>query len=267
MKAGPLSKTCSIPKNFTILELLIVVAIISILAALLLPALGKARERALEISCTSNFKQIGNTLFIYAGDSQDELPPVCDSGQGQYLEDLIGIYLGRKHADNSEKAIAMYKQNSVWFCPAYPIVENTRGSSYGNCYLFTADQAIHWESYSCFVKGRGYYARFTNGVYPTWHANRTSWLNSNVAVMTTGKPWENPYRSIRGSIEDGATTPILKYMYYSQEAYLPVILKNSAPHARKSNFLYGDGHVALRAYNRKMPYNASRDYTYNWIGF
>lgn len=53
-------------KEFTLIELLIVVAIISILAALLLPALGRARKTAGITKCLSNLKQIGTTLVLYA---------------------------------------------------------------------------------------------------------------------------------------------------------------------------------------------------------
>lgn len=53
---------------FTLLELLIVIAIIAILTALLLPALKQAREMSKRVACLSNLKQVGTIACLYAGD-------------------------------------------------------------------------------------------------------------------------------------------------------------------------------------------------------
>lgn len=66
-------RDCNSPGGFTLIELLVVIAIIAILAALLLPTLGKGKQKAQGIQCMSNHRQLTLAWKMYTDDNRDEL--------------------------------------------------------------------------------------------------------------------------------------------------------------------------------------------------
>ncbi|MDR1281598.1 MAG: prepilin-type N-terminal cleavage/methylation domain-containing protein [Opitutaceae bacterium] len=69
---------------FTLIELLTVIAIIGILAAIIIPTVGKVRETAKSAQCTSNLRQVVHAAFLWGQDHNDQIPPRNRDGYGDW---------------------------------------------------------------------------------------------------------------------------------------------------------------------------------------
>lgn len=124
---------------FTLVELLVVIAIIGVLAALLMPALGRAKEEARATACLGNLHQIGLALQIYVQENHNKLPVMYDAPTtNATINQVLLAQLGNTNVLCCPSDFPQLVTNAV-----YETLFESTGSSYSWNSLLNGEDADH----------------------------------------------------------------------------------------------------------------------------
>lgn len=204
-------RTCSqdnfVEQGFTLIEILVVLAIIAILAAILFPVFARARENARRAGCMSNEKQLGLAFMMYTQDYDERLPNYPSAGDSYWMA----------------KAFPYFNNYQVLRCPSAPPAKAlalVNGNGYQTTYAFIGGTTA------------GLYT-YTGRSLASIASPSTTWMLVEVSYPTL-------YES------DGYGFPYIAFSGFNPTPESNGYFPNPGPHFSGTNVTYADGHVKWR---------------------
>src|SRR5205085_7693455 len=117
--------------GFTLIELLVVIAIIAILAGILLPALSKAKNKAIVTKCMNNLKEFGLATIMYSGDNNDKLPILSVTGTMPPNDGGLGFWPWDMPLRVANLLTQNGAQQHILYDPGFPRQDNSNLWNFG----------------------------------------------------------------------------------------------------------------------------------------
>lgn len=222
--------------SFTLVELLVVVAIIAALAAMLLPTLHKAKERGRQAVCIGHLRQLATAEIMYRDDHDGWFCTLTPTGTNTPFDFQVKLqsYVGSKPPSLTviPDQPSRVGKSSVWFCPS------SRG------WGFYLDNYPPWGVYSWYTYVSNFWSDYTlnNHLAGAYYDGSTLFTEPKKSSVSgqTGRPYGIPAQHVPAAPAEKRMLWIESHNY-RVDIYYPSIA--AARHGDRINISFVDGHV------------------------